>query len=254
MNNRKEPEFQPEEQSVLYCGTISSKSVLENRPADCEVLYVNPKKRSRDIAYIISLAKRNGVPVELKPGEAMQGMEKGNGGVILKAKAITIPDLKSIPVPEGQIYYLSGLEDPYNLGSVCRTLYAAGSAMLILPKRDWSASSSILVRASAGAFEKLPIAMVETEEELLAWKDANGLPLYCMDRRDAQSLFETEFDRNSLMVIGGAMRGISSRIASAADYRVYIPYGRDFKNALDTPSAAAVSAFFYLKQFEKEMI
>ncbi len=34
--------------------------------------------------------------------------------------------------------YIDGVEDPYNLGSISRTLYASGCDAMILPKRDWS--------------------------------------------------------------------------------------------------------------------
>ena len=39
-------------------GNISCKAVLEEQKRKCEILYVDKKKRTKDIAYIISLAKR----------------------------------------------------------------------------------------------------------------------------------------------------------------------------------------------------
>ena len=42
-------------------GNISCKAVLEEQKRRCEILYVDKKKRTKDFAYIISLAKRQGV-------------------------------------------------------------------------------------------------------------------------------------------------------------------------------------------------
>ena len=39
------------------------------------------------------------------------------------------------------------------------------------------------------------------------------------------------------------MRGLSKKILKHADENIYIQYGRDYRNALDTASSAAVFAF-----------
>ena len=44
---------------TFVSGTISVKAVLEERKRSAIELIVNPKKRSRDISYIIALAKQN---------------------------------------------------------------------------------------------------------------------------------------------------------------------------------------------------
>lgn len=242
-------------QTVIYDGTISCKAVLENRPEDCRELIVSPNKKTRDIAYIISLAKRNEIPVSFQKKEAMKEKLGISAPVLLQAIPRKIPSLSQMNPSEtgknGLVAVLTGLEDPYNLGSSVRSLYAAGCSLLILYKRDWAFAAPVIVRSSAGAWEKIPVAMIEDDQELLDWKNANGLPLFAASRKEAVSLFEARLPENCILVIGGALRGVSTRLEEEAEQRIYIPYGRDFKNALDTPSAAAVMGFFWLEQNQK---
>ena len=68
-------------------GNISCKAVLEEQKRRCEILYVDKKKRTKDFAYIISLAKRQGVKVQTCTREVIDEIATGktHGGMILKA-------------------------------------------------------------------------------------------------------------------------------------------------------------------------
>ena len=72
----------------------------------------------------------------------------------------------------------------------------------------------------------------------------------CSAARDdqAKSLFSCQLDYDLLLCIGGAMRGLSSRILNASSEHYYIPYGREFRNALDSVSATSVFSFYWMNQ------
>lgn len=225
-------------------GTISVKAVLEEEKRTARMLWVNPKKRSRDIAYLIALCKKKRIPVEFQNPETMNAKASGNGGVILFCETRSLPALKPEHLEKGLCVYISGVEDPYNMGSICRTLYAAGARLLILHERDWSSALSTLMRSSAGAWERLEIATIENDTTLIECALMADRPIYCAARDDsASSLADTILPENCLLAIGGAMRGLSSEILKASSHHLFIPYGRHFHNALDTASAASVFAF-----------
>lgn len=229
---------------TAFIGTVSVKAVLENRKRKASELIVDPKKRSRDIAYCIAIAKQADVPVHFSDSASMrEEFGKGHGGIVLVAEENLLPDLESTGNPEGFIAYISGVEDPFNMGSVCRTLYAAGVSLMIIQNRSWSGSQNVLMRSSAGAWDRMNICTISTEDELIAWCRKHHLPIYCAFRNKAENIFSVNFPENFVMVIGGAMRGISAHVLENADQNIFIPYGREFRNALDTPSAAAVIAF-----------
>lgn len=237
---------------TIYQGTISCKAILEEKKRKIAALYVDPKKRTKDFAYILHLAKKAEIPVYKRDREELDilAQSKTHGGMLLEAEPREIPNLTHMEAKQGLIFYVEGLEDPYNLGSVARTLYAAGANLLILPKRDWENAASIILKASAGAFEKLCIAYAD-EKECIAYLKKNHIPLICAYRKEAEPLSTFLFPKTCCIAVGGAYRGLSQKIIQACDKSVYIQYGRDFRNALDTSSAVAVLAFDYLN---KELI
>ncbi len=233
---------------TIISGTISVKAVLEGQKRPALELLVNPKKRSKDIGYLIAIAKKNGVPVTMASKETMDELAPGNGGVILKTQSRILPPLEDDTDLSGLVVYVSGVEDPYNLGSIARTLYAAGASLMIIQDRDWSSATAILLRSSAGAWERLPIVTIAKDEQLIRAAELQNRPIYAAARDDqAKSLFDVEVPEDLLLAIGGAMRGLSSRILYASDHHIFIPYGREFRNALDSVSAAAVFGFTWTK-------
>ncbi len=232
----------------LFQGSISVKSILESSHRNIIRLYVDTNKRTKDFSYIIHLAKKKKIPISFLTREQLDTLAQNtsHGGILLEASHRTLPLLNK--KVKGLIMYINGVEDPYNLGSICRSLYAAGCQLLILPKRDWSYSEATILKASAGAYEKLHIVMIDKDQDLVDYVKKNHIPLYSAYRKDARSIYDTNFDTTCCIAIGGAMRGLSSTILKATDYNVFIEYGTDFRNALDSPSAASIFAFEYLRQ------
>ncbi len=232
----------------LFEGTISTKSILEAEKREALHLYIDRNKRTKDISYIIRLAKKKHIPVSFHERDELNTISESNkhGGVILRCKPRHAQN--TLMLCEGLSVYINGVEDPYNLGSVCRSLYAAGCKQLILPKRDWSSAEPTILKASAGAYEKIQIAMIDTDQSLVEFVQENHIPLYCAHRKNAISLYTMDFPETCVIAIGGALRGLSSVIEKASNQNIYIEYGTDFRNALDTPSAASVFAFEYLRQ------
>ena len=127
-------------------------------------------------------------------------------------------------------------------------MYASGCNALILPKRDWSFAQSTILKASAGAFEKLDIYWIEKESDLICYLNDNEIPLYCAHRKDAIGLYDFSFPDTCCIALGGSFRGLSSTITNASNQNIVIEYGREYRNALDAPSAISVIAFEILRQ------
>jgi 23S rRNA (guanosine2251-2'-O)-methyltransferase len=191
--------------------------------------------------------------VEFHDANWLNEHAKDSGGVILFASAGSIPKLSSEIEISGMAVFLDGVEDPYNLGSAARSVYAAGADALLIRKRNWDFALPTILKASAGAFEKLAVYTVEDDESLVQFTQSQNLPLYAAWRGEqAISAFEAVWPKKCLIAIGGALRGLGAAVIENADTCVYIPYGRDFKNALDTPAAAAVLSFLWLQKQEQK--
>ena len=234
----------------IFEGTISCKSIIEENKRSIQMLYVDEKKNTKDFSYIVRNAHKNNIPVVKCNREKLDEISQStkHGGMLLEALDRNIPSLAMYGKVKGMIAYIDGLVDPYNLGSICRTLYASGCNLLVLPRRDWSQAEKVILRASAGAYEKMDIAMIDDEMELIHYLKKHHIHLICAHRKDAISLKKYQFPSNCCIAVGGALRGLNSKITSNSDQNVYIEYGRDYRNALDTASAVAIFSFAYTYQ------
>lgn len=233
---------------IFFEGTISCKAILEGNKRQCDCLYVDRKKRTKDFSYIIHLAKKKNVDIQFCSREQLDELSQStkHGGMLLEAGSQCKQTLNQ--QINGWFCYVDGIEDPYNLGSICRTLYASGCNALVLPNRDWNFADATIVRASAGAFEKMDIYWINNEQELVDYLKKYNIPLLCAHRKDAIPLYEYNFPEQFCACVGGSFRGLSSLLVSNSTQNIVIPYGNEVRNALDAPSAISVISFEVLRQ------
>ena len=65
------------------------------------------------------------------------------------------------------IVALDQVQDPQNLGAICRSAECAGAAGLVLPERRAAEVTPAVCKASAGAVEHLPLAQVRNLTDFL---------------------------------------------------------------------------------------
>src|SRR5207302_1944503 len=75
------------------------------------------------------------------------------------------------------IVALDQVQDPQNLGSICRTAECAGAAGVVIPERRAAEVTAAVCKASAGAVEHLPVARVRNLADFLA--EARGAGCWC---------------------------------------------------------------------------
>jgi 23S rRNA (guanosine2251-2'-O)-methyltransferase len=144
---------------------------------------------------------------------------------------------------------LDGVEDPFNYGQAIRALYAAGAHGLVLRGRAWEGAEAVIARASAGATERMPTTVVESPLEAVAHFKGRGLRVVCTSGTPGNcSIYESDLSQSLLLIIGGERRGIMRSLLQEADLQVRIPYGGEFRHALDITSATAILAFEVMRQ------
>lgn len=234
---------------LLFEGQISIKAILENQKREVYELFLEKGKRSKDIGYILHLAHKRDLPISYLTKEEIQQMAQTHthGGILLKAGTQKKEKLPTSGL-HGYLCMIDGVEDPYNLGSIVRTLYASGCKALILPDRDWDHAQSTILKASAGALERLPIYWIDSEQTLVDHLHQMQIPLVIAHRKDAISLYDYTFPETFCLAIGGALRGLKAPLVKQADQNLVLEYGRDFRYALDTASACSAFSFEIVRQ------
>lgn len=141
--------------------------------------------------------------------------------------------------PEPLIVVLDQVQDPQNLGSVCRIAECAGATGVVLPERRSAAVTAAVCKASAGAVEHLPIARVRNLVDFLGEAKAVSLWCYGGDADAPVAYEEVDFGGGAVLVLGSEGRGLRPRVAAACDLLVRIPV-RGRVSSLSVAAAAAV--------------
>ena len=234
-------------------GWLSVRAALISGNREIHRILLQKGKRSSRLEELERRAKEQGVRLEVVSENVLTEHTEGqtHGGVVALVgprRFVPLADLGRGPQP-AFLAMLDGVEDPYNFGQAVRALQAAGAHGLVLRPRNWTSVAATVARASAGASEFMPMAVVETDAELIDGLKKRSIWLVCTDvGKETTSLYEANLAKALCVVIGGERRGVSRDLLAAADLTLTIPYGRNFKQALGTTSATAVVAFEVLRQ------
>jgi 23S rRNA (guanosine2251-2'-O)-methyltransferase len=149
--------------------------------------------------------------------------------------------------PEALVVALDQVQDPHNLGAVCRSAEAAGAAGVVIPARRSATVTAAVCKASAGAVEHLPVARVPNLADWLATAKEQGAWVY-----GAEAGGEAPYDRADLtgkvvLVLGSEGRGLRRRVAAGCDLVLTIPV-RGRVGSLNVSAAAAVLLFEAVRQ------
>jgi 23S rRNA (guanosine2251-2'-O)-methyltransferase len=240
------------DQRALLEGAISVGAALAAASRPVEVVYLRQDKRDRETAALTQQAQAAGARVERVSADALDQMAQGktHGGVLAQVGPRRFVPLETLAAdrPCPFVIMLDGVEDPYNFGQAVRAFYAAGADGLVVRPRNWMSAASVVARASAGASELIPTAVCETAEAAADFARSRGWQVACADKDRAVSVYDADLTVPLFLLIGGEKRGVTRSFADRADVRLRIPYGRRFRQALDTTSASAVLAFEIMRQ------
>ena len=231
-------------------GNVSVKAALLGNHREVKCLYVDEKKHDKDTAWILHRAEERNIPVQKMKRDEIDKLAAGrtHGGLIAEAGSRRLQTKEETLTENSFVVLLEGVEDPFNLGYVMRSLYSAGCTGLLLRKRDWANGESVIIKSSAGASEYLPVVMSEDLAADVRWYKQHGLKCFAAMRKDAIDLYQGDYRQPVLMAVGGEMRGLSKGVLAEMDQNMYIPYANDFRNALNAAGASAVIGFEIYRQ------
>jgi 23S rRNA (guanosine2251-2'-O)-methyltransferase len=148
---------------------------------------------------------------------------------------------------EALVVALDQVQDPQNLGAICRTAECAGVAGVVVPERRSAGVSAAVCKASAGAVEHLPIARVTNLADFLGRARKLGAWIYGADADAPESYTGADYRGRAVLVLGGEGAGLRPRVRAACDLLVSIPM-RGGTGSLNVSAAAAVLLFEALRQ------
>ncbi len=161
-------------------------------------------------------------------------------GVCAEVSRFRYEDAASLLASQpGLIAALDQVQDPQNLGAICRSAECAGADALVIPERRAAEVTPAVCKASAGAVEHLRIARVRNLADFLGEAKAAGMWCYGADAAAPLVYDALDYSGSVVLVLGSEGGGLRPRVAAACDALVSIPL-RGRIESLSVGAAAAV--------------
>lgn len=144
------------------------------------------------------------------------------------------------------VIVLDEIQDPHNLGAVCRVAECAGASGVVIPERRAAEVTPAVCKASAGAVEHLRIARVRNVTEYLNEAKKAGAWVYGAHGDSETSYDSPDYSGKVVLVLGSEGRGLRPRVIGACDVLVALPL-RGQIESLNVSAAAAALVYGILQ-------
>jgi 23S rRNA (guanosine2251-2'-O)-methyltransferase len=137
---------------------------------------------------------------------------------------------------------LDQIQDPHNLGAVCRAAEVAGAAGVVIPERRAASVTPAVCKASAGAVEHLKVARVRNLADWLEEAKQGQAWVYGAEAEADRLYTDVEWTGRAVLVLGSEGSGLRQRVARTCDALISIPVAGQV-GSLNASVAAAVILF-----------
>ncbi|WP_428313228.1 23S rRNA (guanosine(2251)-2'-O)-methyltransferase RlmB [Hydrocarboniphaga sp.] len=149
--------------------------------------------------------------------------------------------------PERIFLALDGVQDPHNLGACLRTAEAVGATAVIIPKDRAAGLSPVVLKAAAGAAERVPLIAVTNLTRTLEQLKERGYWVTGLAGEATESLFDVDLTGPLVLVMGAEGAGMRRLTRETCDRLVKIPMlGKT--ESLNVSVAAAVCLYEAFRQ------
>ncbi len=153
-----------------------------------------------------------------------------------------------LAAPDALIVALDEVQDPQNLGAICRTAESAGVSGVVIPERRAAEVTPAVCKASAGAVEWLRIARVRNLADFLGDAKQAGAWCYGAARSDAAVHYlEPDWRGAVVLVMGAEGKGLRPKVAATCDQLVALPMLGQL-DSLNVSAAAAALLYGILQR------
>jgi len=174
-------------------------------------------------------------------GENHQGVVAWMAPMELREADEFIASLPPSPAP-AMLLLCDHIQDPHNLGAVIRSAEAAGASGVLVPKRGGCLPTGTVVKTSAGAALRLPIAKTGNVSQTIRLLQEANFWVVGLAMEGPESLFKGDLPRRLALVIGAEGEGLGTAVSKACDELRSIPM-KGSTGSLNASVAAALAMF-----------
>ena len=218
-----------------------------------EKVYMRKGAEGTLMLELRDLCLRHRIRVQEVPVEKLNRLVRGNHqGVVAQIAPIEYVELSDIleRVPDDEtplIVLFDGVTDVRNFGAIARSAECAGAHGIIAPLKNSAPVNSEAIRSSAGALSRIPVCRVGSVRNTLKALQAEGMQVVAATEKSRRLLYEADFTRPTVIVMGSEESGISKEVLKLCDEQLAIPMVGAVES-LNVSAAAAVMLFEVVRQ------
>ena len=231
--------------------------LLEREPERVDMVYVRKGRASAESARLLDLCREYGVRFSLVNDDVLSRMaaKAGHQGVIARLRDTAFMPWETFleqaaraPLP--LMVALDQVQDPGNVGTLARTLFAMGGAGLILPKHNSAFLGPGARRSAAGALERLPITqVVNLSRAVKEAREAGFVTCAAQKVEDSVNPLTEKLPLPALLVLGNEDKGVRPGVLKHCECSLCIPFRRDF-DSLNVAQAGAILIACFARSLE----
>jgi 23S rRNA (guanosine2251-2'-O)-methyltransferase len=145
-------------------------------------------------------------------------------GVVAWCDPFRYADAGELAATEGALLVcLDQVTDPHNFGAVVRSAEGAGATGVVVPAHGSARVTPAVAKASAGAVEHLPVAVVPNLARYLAEIKRPELWVYAAEAEGALSMWAADLSSGVALVFGAEGKGVRPLVRRTCDAVISIP-------------------------------
>lgn len=229
---------------TLY-GRNVAVEVLRDDAVKIHKLHLSKSNRTDEtIEEIMALAEMRGVEIKYHTKESLSRISKNSAqdqGVAIDVVSQNYRSASNIAtdLPDSfRLLALDGINNPQNLGMIVRSAAASRIDGIVLPRRNSTKLSPLVMKASAGTLFKIPIYYCEDLSEILTLSDTAIITLSSHAKEDIHTL---KIPKRAIFVLGNETEGVSDAVMRASTHNVSIPMYRGVESLNVAVTAGIVS-------------
>jgi 23S rRNA (guanosine2251-2'-O)-methyltransferase len=214
-------------------GVHPVEELVRARPRTIGVLYVAEGTRSPDIDRVVQLARDRAVSVELRPRHFVAEVAKApaHQGLVALVGAYRYSSLGEMISAAGAarerllLLLLDGITDPHNFGALVRSAEVLGAHGVVVSSRHAASVTGTVVKASAGATERMRIAEVANLLKTIDALRERGMRVWgaAASTGDTPAVDIVDFREDVAIVIGSEGAGMREAVSRRCDGLFHIP-------------------------------
>jgi 23S rRNA (guanosine2251-2'-O)-methyltransferase len=234
---------------VWIYGFHPVREALRHRPHQIAEVWVAVRRGGGRGALIEALASRHGVA--LRPASSAEIAEVAGGEAErvhngFAARLTEVGEGERRGADPDLVVLVEDVQDPRNLGALLRVCEGAGVDRVLVRDRGSAPLSPVVVKASAGAAEWLPVERVPNTVAALERLQAEGYWVYGADA-SGEAAWDVDLTGKVVLCFGGEEKGLRRLTRERCDRLISLPM-RGRVESLNLATAAAAILYEAVRQ------